>query len=145
MAESLVEQRLLEIHGIDISFDAATVGPQDVISLETDFEYAEGLEALVQEVYRIFITPLGSLVDDPGYGIDLSMIGMANDPRVTIGLTRVAFLNALQHRSFENRFQVARLDVEFSQNQPNALTVTGFLEVFGYESAVPLNLSVPVS
>ncbi|MBT9316280.1 hypothetical protein [Leptothoe spongobia] len=130
---SLIEQRLEEIHGLDLAFDAATNGPQDVLFLETDFEYATGLNALVQEIYRIFLTPLGSLVDDPGYGIDLSMIGQANDPRITIGLTRVAFLNALQHSSFQNRFTVAQLDVEYSQNQPNALSVTGRLEVNGFE------------
>lgn len=126
--------RPLEIHGSDIAFDAATNGPQDVIVSETDFEYADAVEALIDEIYRIFITPVGSFVDDPTYGIDLSMLGMANDLRVTIGLTRVAFLNALQHRSFQGRFTVARLDVEYDQNQPNALSVTGLLEVAGYDA-----------
>ena len=133
------------IFGIDIAFDVTTgvQGTKDVLSNgaefpdaspSTDFRYVSGTVALAQELQRLFdLTPLGSLIDAPEYGIDWSFIGDRNDPRITIPLARVAIRRALEHPSFRDRFRVHSLRVWFDDGTPNALWCRGILEVFGFE------------
>lgn len=142
MAIDLEFQNLELIYGTDISFDVrfGVKGTKDVVAnaANTDFKYVVGPEALAEELQRLFdLTPLGSCIDDPSYGIDLDFIGMPLDPEVGAGLARVACLKALEHPSFASRFYVESLDVSWSPNTPNALTVEGALKLYGFEK-IPL-------
>ena len=126
----------LEItHGIDISFDTqfGLKGTKDVVATDSDFVYSFGAVALAEELQRLFdLTPRGSCVDDPEYGIDLDFIGTRNGVAAA-GLARIACLQALRHPSFASRFRVRKLDVIFSPDEPNALRINGVLQVFGFE------------
>lgn len=120
-------------HGTDLAYDGDLFGLQDVLTASTDvdFAYSVGVQALKEEIERLFLTPKGSCVDDPTYGIDLNLVGTAiTDLRVTIGMARVAVLDALEHPSFATRFRVASLDVDWAPSTPNALWIIGRLEVF---------------
>ena len=130
-------QRLEELFGLDIGFDAEILGTQDATEANsaTDLQYPNGAIALKEEIERVFLTPKGSFVDDPTYGIDLDVIGTQVDSRVTTGLARIAVLDALEHPSFANRFRVAELEVIWAPEVPNALSIFGVLEVFGFEGA----------
>jgi hypothetical protein len=129
-------------YGIDLAFDVITgvQGTKDVLDNRqfqadpsNDFRYTRGTEALAQELQRLFdLTPIGSLIDDPGYGIDWGFIGDRNDPTITIPLARVAIRKALEHPSFSSRFRVASLEVWFDVETPNALWSKGILECFGF-------------
>lgn len=124
---------LENIYGIDLSFDALRI--KDLPADPTDFQYVSGVQCLAQELQRLFdLTPLGSCIDDPTYGIDWDFIGTPNDPRITVGLAKVAILRGLQHPSFDGRLKVRSLSVEFSPSEPNALRVSGVLDCYGFES-----------
>jgi hypothetical protein len=124
------------IFGSDIAFDASP-GLTDAIasSTETDLAYRVGVLSLREEIERLFMTPKGSFVDDPTYGIDWGLIGTNFDPRVSLGMARLAALNALQHPSFNTRFRVRQLETDYSFQTPNAIYVYGLLEVFGFSGA----------
>lgn len=128
-----ITARLEETFGLDLGFDA-TLGAQDVVEAISgaDYNYQQGPIALKEEIERLFITPKGSCVDDPTYGIDLSMIGETIFPPVTCGMVRVAVLDALEHPSFRGRFQVEELEVGWSPDSPGAVVVYGVLGVFGF-------------
>jgi phage baseplate assembly protein W len=135
-------QNLETIYGIDVSFDVlfGLKGTKDVQANEanTDFQYVSGPQALAQELQRLFdLTPLGSCIDDPDYGIDLDFIGTPLDPGVAAGLTRIACLWALNHPSFASRFRVDSLEVSWDPNVPNALSIDGTLQLYGFEE-IPL-------
>lgn len=132
-----LDQVLQEIYGIDLSFDAqfGLQGTKDVLAGDGDFAIVSGPMALAEELQRLFdLTPLGSCIDDPTYGIDLDFIGTAINPPVTCGLVKVAVLNALEHPSFAERFRVADLFVTWNPTSPNAVSVDGVLELYGFES-----------
>lgn len=124
------------LFGSDISFDASP-GLTDALANTqgTDLAYQVGVLALREEIERLFMTPKGSLVDDPTYGIDWGLIGTNFDPRVSLGMARLAALNALQHPSFRTRFRVRQLETDWSFQTPNAIYVYGVLEVFGFRGA----------
>jgi len=124
------------LFGSDVSFDASP-GLTDVLpnAQNTDFLYQEGVLALREEIERLFMTPRGSFVDDPTYGIDWQLIGTNFDPRVSLGMARLAALNALRHPSFRTRFRVRQLETDWSFQTPNAIYVYGVLEVFGFRGA----------
>lgn len=129
---------LEQVYGIDLSFDAqfGLQGTKDVRAniVNTDFVYLSGPTALAEELQRLFdLTPKGSCIDDPTYGIDLDFIGTALDPKVVTGLAKTACLEALQHPSFQSRFRVAGLEVTWNASTPDALTVLGVLELSGFE------------
>lgn len=133
-----LQLRLDAIYGLDIGFDVrfGVRGTKDAVvnAQGNDFEYVSGIAALAQELQRLFdLTPRGSFIDDPEYGVDLDFIGTQNDPRITVGLAKVAVLRALQHPSFADRFQVRSLEVTFNPQEDTALRVNGVLEVFGFE------------
>ena len=138
MSENPILLQLESTFGIDLAFDVATgvQGTKDVLENNSgdDFAYVGTTEALAQELQRLFdLTPVGSFIDDPTYGIDWGFIGDRNDPRITIPLARVAIMRALEHPSFASRFRVKRLDVWFEPQTPNALWCRGVLEVFGFD------------
>jgi hypothetical protein len=129
------------VHGIDLSFSVHTGvrGSKDVLYTDSDFRYSPSLVALCEELQRLFdLTPIGSFIDDPTYGIDWN-IGEALDPRVHVALTRLACLRALQHPSFKSRLQVKKMDAWWDSNSPNAIFVKGTLEVYGFENIQFLN------
>lgn len=133
-----LQAHLESIYGIDIAFDArpGVRGTKDAVPnlADSDFAYVSGPGALAQELQRLFdLTPKGSCIDDPSYGIDWDMIGTPVDPRVTVALAKAAIYQALQHPSFAGRFRVAWLDVQWRQSEPNALRCLGILECFGFE------------
>lgn len=135
MTEALT-QRLEETFGLDIGFDGEILGTQDATENErsaADLQYQQGPIALKEEIERLFITPKGSCVDDLTYGIDLDQVGTQIDPRITTGLVRLAVLDGLEHPSFSGRFRVAELEVIWTPNAPNAISIWGVLEVFGFE------------
>jgi hypothetical protein len=135
MDEALLSQ-LEQIHGIDISFDVKTgvQGTKDVRHTDRDFIYSPSIVALCEELQRLFdLTPKGSLIDDPDYGIDFSFIGQQLDPRVTSALVRLAVLQTLQHSGFRDRFRVNSVDAYWQSEDPNVIRVVGTLEVYGYE------------
>jgi hypothetical protein len=84
-------ERLEETFGLDMGFDA-TLGQQEVVEAISgaDYNYQQGPLALKEEIERLFITPKGSLVDDPTYGIDLDIVGDLLIPPIAIGMARVA-------------------------------------------------------
>ncbi|MCD8487904.1 MAG: hypothetical protein LRZ84_14500 [Desertifilum sp.] len=124
---------LESLFGIDIGFDlptgkAATQGTKDVIANveDTDYKYVKGIVALSEELQRLFdLTPKGSFIDDPTYGIDWEFIGSPADPRAMCGITKVAVYQALNHPSFRERFRVKALDVRWKPETPNVLYVRG--------------------
>ena len=132
---------LEEIYGIDLSFDLGFnfKGVKDVVANQgnNDFDYVAGPLALAQELQRMFdLSPKGSCLgdsEDLSYGIDWDFIGQPNNPEVMTGLVKVAVYQALQHPSFQARFRVAALDTYWQPESPNAISVTGILEVFGFE------------
>lgn len=128
--------RLEETFGLDLGFDA-TLGQQEVVEAISgaDYNYQQGPLALKEEIERLFITPKGSLVDDPTYGIDLDIVGDTLYPPVAIGMARVAVIDALEHPSFRDRFRVEQLEVDWRSETPNALWVYGVLGVYGFEGA----------
>lgn len=130
MSDLLIES----IYGLDIGFDN---DPRlsDVTEQASDFAYPSGVLALKEEVERLFRTPKGSLIDDLAYGIDWEVIGTALDPRVTLGMTRLAVLQALEHPSFVSRFRVAELTTDWTPETPSAVYVWGVLECFGFQGA----------
>lgn len=133
MSDPLIEA----IYGADLGYDnsprVADVAEQQEGG---DFQYPDpGPLVLKEEIERLFITPKGSLVDDPTYGIDWEVIGTALDPRVTLGMTRLAVLNALEHPSFTSRFRVAELETDWTPETPNAIYIYGVLECFGFSGA----------
>lgn len=133
---TVLTQRLEEIFGLDIGFDGEILGTQDATIEEVtgaDLNYQLGPAALKEEIERLFITPKGSCVDDPSYGIDLEVIGTQVNPLISTGLCRIAVLDAFEHPSFANRFQVAELEVIWTPNAPGAISIWGVLEVFGFE------------
>lgn len=137
MADSALDQRLEETFGTDIGFDA-TQGEQDVTEEfnGADYNYQIGPQAIREEIERLFITPQGSLVDDPDYGIDLAaIIGQQLDPRVMVGLVRFEVKRALEHPSFRTRFRVKQLQAVWLPSAPNAVYVLGVIEIFGFEGA----------
>lgn len=139
MFDQDLQRTLEERYGLDISFDAqfGLRGTKDVMANQndTDYRYVAGPVALAEELQRLFdLTPKGSFIDDPGYGIDLDFIGQPNNVGALLILTKIACLNALKHPSFATRFRVAALDVAFDPNEPNALRVVGVLECYGFES-----------
>lgn len=133
-----IEQRLLDIYGIDLSFDArpGVQGSKDVVAngAGDDFAYVPGPGALAQELQRLFdLTPVGSFIDDPTYGIDWSLIGTAIEPRVATALAKLAIVRALSHPSFEGRCRLTWVDVWWQPSEPNALRCVGVLQCFGFE------------
>jgi phage baseplate assembly protein W len=83
-----LDSTLEAIYGYDIGFDNGT-GLVDADANATDFNTPMGPLALREELERLFLTPLGSCIDDPTYGIDIDyLIGTQLDPRVSIGLAR---------------------------------------------------------
>lgn len=127
---------LLEsIYGLDLGTGLVDDWAADVLSGPTDFEYAAGPRALQQELERLFVTPKGAVVEDPSYGIDWGVIGTMLDPRVSLGLARLAALEALEHPSFQSRFRVAELATDWSPATPGAIYVSGVLECFGFNGA----------
>lgn len=129
-------QTLEETFGLDIGFDGEILGTQSVEEDEisgADLNYQLGPAALKEEIERLFITPKGSCVDDLTYGIDLDIVGTQIDPRVTTGLCKLAVLDALEHPSFADRFRVTELEVIWTPNAPNAISIWGVIEVFGFE------------
>lgn len=136
MAE--LTQVLEETFGLDIGFDGEVLGTQSVEEDEisgADLNYQLGPSALKEEIERLFITPKGSCVDDLTYGIDLDIVGTQVDPQVSAGLCKLAVLDALEHPSLVNRFRVAELEVIWVPNAPNALSIWGVLEIFGFEGS----------
>lgn len=136
MANTL-ERRLEETFGADISFDPSQ-GEQDVVEEfnGADYNYRIGPLAIKEEIERLFITPKGSFVDDPTYGIDLrELIGQQLDPRVVVGLVRFEVKRALEHPSFATRFRVRQLQAVWLPSSPNAVYVLGVIEIFGFEGA----------
>lgn len=125
------------LHGVDIAFDVSTGvrGTKDVKFTENDFVYSSGPVALAEELQRLFdLTPRGSLIDDPSYGIDWEWIGKQADPDIACAMTRLAVIRALSHPDFRSRFRIHRVDCEWRQEDPNVLRVKGMLEVYGFES-----------
>lgn len=135
MLDSL-ERSLRHRYGIDIAFDAQSC--RDAVADDADFVYVDGVTALQEELERLFtVTPGGSFIDDGDYGINTDWIGTSQNPEVATTLARVEILRALEHPSFATRFQVRRLEVRWNPQIPNALSVSGVLECFGFEG-VPL-------
>lgn len=130
MSDALLEA----IYGVDIGFDNDP-GLNDASEGDQDFAYPLGPLALKEELERLFLTPKGSCIDDPSYGIDWEVIGTTFDPRVTLGMTRLAVLQALEHPSFAKRFQVAELVTDWTPQTPGAVYVWGVLECFGFQGA----------
>lgn len=132
---AIQQTELLEaIYGIDIAYDNS-LRVKDVVGIEGggDFLYRSGPIALQEELERLFETPKGSCVDDPSYGVDWDFIGMAQDPRVTIGLARFAALDALEHPDFSSRFRVSELEATWRPETPDAIYIYGVLECFGFD------------
>lgn len=129
---SNLEASLRRRYGIDIGFD--TQHCRDAIAGETDFEYVEGLVALQEELERLFtITPQGSFIDDPEYGLKMDWIGTSPDPEVATTLARVEIQRALEHPSFATRLSLQYLEVSWDALEPNVLRVNGTIECFGFE------------
>jgi hypothetical protein len=127
-----LEKSLRDRYGIDIGFD--TQHCRDVVTDDADFQYAEGLVALQEELERLFtITPQGSFVDDPEYGLNTDWIGTSPNPEVATTLARVEIQRALEHPSFASRMQLRGLEVAWDSTQPNVLTANGVIECFGFE------------
>jgi hypothetical protein len=133
----MAKNPLLEvIYGADLGYDNDPRLSDVVENDGADFQYPPpGPLVLAEELERLFITPRGSLVDNPTYGIDWEVIGTNLDPRVTLGMTRLAVLNALEHPSFASRFRVADLRTDWTPSTPNAVYVWGVLECFGFSGA----------
>ncbi len=131
MLDSL--QRSLEIrYGIDLAFDTQKCRDVEVDGL--DFAYARSVECLQEELERLFsLTPQGSFIDDPDYGVNIDWIGTSPNPDVAVTLARVEIQRALEHPSFSTRMQVKSLEVSWQPTEPNALRVTGTIECFGFE------------
>jgi hypothetical protein len=124
------------IYGDDIAYDNDPRSGDVTEGEDPDFVYPPpGPLVLKEEIERLFLTPKGSLVDDPTYGVDWEVIGTAFDPRISLGMTRLAALNALQHPSFASRFRVAELETDWTPETPNAIYVWGVLECFGFSGA----------
>ncbi len=132
-----LDSTLEAIYGYDIGFDNGTgLVDADANANGTDFNTPMGPLALREELERLFLTPLGSCIDDPTYGIDIDyLIGTQLDPRVSIGLARLAVLNALSHPSFASRFRIAELEATWTPEYPNAIFIYGVLECFGFSGA----------
>ncbi|MBD2019359.1 hypothetical protein H6F43_04070 [Leptolyngbya sp. FACHB-36] len=131
---------LESIFGIDLAFDASLRGSKDVAANvdNTDFLYSPSIVSLKEEIERLFnLTPRGSFLDDPDYGLDLDWIGQPLNPQVAVGLAKVECLRALTHPDFATRFRVRDLAVRWNPTEPNALRIEGLLEVYGFEE-VPL-------
>ncbi|GEM_PF-7004385 len=135
------QQQILEsIHGIDLSFDArfGVQGSKDVVPnfAGNDFAYAAGPVSLAQELQRLFdLTPVGSFIDDPTYGINLHpFIGKRLNPPVAIALCKTEVLRALKHPHFLSRFRVRSLNVLWNPEVSRALEVRGVLEVYGFSN-----------
>lgn len=127
-----LEKSLRDRYGIDIGFDAGHC--RDVVVGEHDFEYVEGLVTLQEELERLFsITPQGSFVDDPDYGLNMDWIGTSVNPEVATTLARVEIQRALEHPSFATRMQLKGLEVAWNSTEPNVLRITGTIECFGFE------------
>lgn len=129
---SSLESSLRHRYGIDIGFD--TQHCRDVVTDEHDYEYVEGLVAIQEELERLFtITPQGSFVDDPDYGLNIDWIGTSPDPEVATTLARVEIQRALEHPSFATRITLKGLEVTWRSVEPNVLRVQGTIECFGFE------------
>lgn len=131
-------RNLEQTFGIDLFFDSqfGVRGTKDVgeNSTQTDFLYSSGPAALAEELRRLFdLTPRGSFIDDPEYGINWEFIGQPLDPRVAVGLTKIEVLRALEHPSFKSRFRVRWLDAKWKPNEPTVIRVGGLLELYGFE------------
>jgi hypothetical protein len=130
----MLDPLLEAIYGIDIGFDN-DFQTNDATDADTDLAYPVGPLALAQEIERLFLTPKGSCIDDPSYGIDWEVIGTTLDPRVTLGMARLAALQALEHPSFTTRFRVAELVADWTPQTPGAIYIWGVLECFGFKGA----------
>lgn len=133
--------QLQEIYGIDLYFDLGMglKGTKDCVANQdnTDLIYVNGVQALAQEIQRMFdLTPKGSCLgdgEDLAYGIDWDFVGQPNNPDVMVGLVKAVAIQALQHPSFAGRLQVAAMEASYDPTQPNAISLAGVLEVKGFE------------
>jgi phage baseplate assembly protein W len=134
MLKANLEEHLLNIYGLDLSFDP-TPGIQEVRSDAESFLWVAGPTALAEEIQRLFnLTDKGSFVDDPSYGIDLrDLIGTAMDPRILINIVRLRVIEALEHPSFRSRCEVGEVRTWWESEASGAIMVEGSVRCYGFE------------
>lgn len=125
------------LYGIDLDHDGsfAPDAIRDVASTEAgDPQWLSGLIVLQQELERLFhLTPKGSLVDDPTYGINWPIGEPILDVQAKVGLVQSAVGEALRHPSFRERFSVRACRGFWLPSTPTSIYVIIELELFHFQ------------